>query len=186
MSRFLHYWDKNLPYFFQTFWVGLAIAVLLTFPAARWLRLPRFLVFGLLASATLVVAATLTPDVSEWVNPWCIKRIDSLWPVLHASTRDQRFMNTVLFVPLGFFAGLAAVRSRLWILAAVAALPLVIEIVQRVWLDLYRNCQIQDLFDNLWGLLIGAAVGALLGLAGGWRGQQSDVEESGGSAVPRA
>lgn len=180
MSRFLKYWGFHLPYFFEVFAVGLLLAVLLTIPVARLVRLPRFLVLGLLASLALVVAATLTPDASSGITDGCITQLISPLPTTDLQELDQRTMNTGLFVPLGFFVGLALVRGRWWILGAAAALPFLIEVIQLNWAAVHRSCQFQDLVDNLWGLALGCLIGGLLGLAGDWRGQPA--EES----LPRA
>jgi hypothetical protein len=137
------------------------LSAVLAAPMATTVRLPWFVVFGLGASLSLVVAATVTPSpVGAWGG--CLKAI-----MLPVDPRDlmvlnDRMLNTWLFVPLGFFAGYAAVR-RWWVLMLAMLTPLVVEGLQRMLPVLGRRCQFQDLIDNLWGVVLGAAAGIAVG-----------------------
>jgi hypothetical protein len=78
----------------------------------------------------------------------------------------QQLLNTLLFVPAGFFLVLAFARWRGgWVLvplglAALASYSLAIEEVQLHVARIDRACDVTDIIDNV----SGAAVGVLLGL----------------------
>ena len=54
---------------------------------------------------------------------------------------------------------------RWWVLVLAFGVPFAVELTQRAVEQLQRRCQFQDLVDNTWGLVLGAAVGVLLGFA---------------------
>ena len=79
---------------------------------------------------------------------------------------DQRILNVLLLVPVGLFASVVASRSRdavaPLVVAGAAALPVVYETGQQVFRGLDRSCDTTDLVDNLTGVLLGLAAGALV------------------------
>ncbi|GAB3065213.1 VanZ family protein [Phycicoccus sp. Root563] len=79
---------------------------------------------------------------------------------------DQRILNVLLLLPVGFFAAAVAGRLRgpvaLLVVIGAAALPVVFETGQQVFRGLDRACDTTDLADNLTGVLLGLAAGALV------------------------
>lgn len=164
MLQAVRFWSDQLPFFVPVFLFGLIVAGLLTAPLARWMRLPAFVVFGLLASVALILAATVPPDALRGASqPICKMRVAHLLPELGSLT-DARALNTALFAPLGFFVALAAIRGKPWLIAVALPLSITVEAVQLKWSVLGRGCEMQDVVDNMWGLLIGAAAGVVVGL----------------------
>jgi hypothetical protein len=80
----------------------------------------------------------------------------------------QQVLNTLLFVPAGFFLVLAFARWRGgWVLvpvglAALAAYSLAIEEVQLHVARIDRACDVTDIIDNVSGAALGVLLGVLL------------------------
>ena len=71
--------------------------------------------------------------------------------------------NIVMFIPLGFAIALVPrSRRKAAVLAAAVALPFAIEATQLVVVSLGRACESADISDNLTGLVIGLAAGAVV------------------------
>ncbi len=155
-------WITAVPLFPVVFGAGLVLAAVFSRPLARRARLADGVVFGLLASLSLIVAATLSPGV-DGVWGSCLRDVAHPLGPRGLLTGGDRSLNTWLFVPLGVFAALAA-RTRPWLLPAAFAVPFMVEGLQRALPWLGRRCQFQDLVDNAWGVVLGAAVGLLIGL----------------------
>ena len=155
-------WITAVPLFPVVFGAGLVLAAVFARPLAQRLRLSDGVMFGLLASLCLIGAATLSPGV-DGVWGSCLRDVAHPLGPRGLLTGGDRSLNTWLFVPLGVFAALAA-RSRRWVLPAAFAVPFVVEALQRAVPWLGRRCQFQDLVDNAWGVVLGAAVGLLIGL----------------------
>jgi glycopeptide antibiotics resistance protein len=85
---------------------------------------------------------------------------------LHELIRvDDRSLNVLLFIPLGVSLGLLPRSRRTAVLVLAAVLfPFVIETTQLLVPALSRGCESVDVIDNLTGLAIGLAGGAILGL----------------------
>ncbi len=154
-------WLTAVPLFPLVLGAGLVMAAVVARPLAARMRIPDGMMFGVLASLSLVAAATLSPGV-DGVWGGCLR------DVAHPLGRGllaggDRSLNTWLFVPLGLFAALGA-RFRPWLLPAAFAVPFVVEGLQRTVPWLGRRCQFQDLVDNTWGVILGAAAGLLIGM----------------------
>jgi glycopeptide antibiotics resistance protein len=133
----------------------------------------RWLVLGALLSVGLVVAITLTPldaaaSTAQGIGqgsfvleapPTKIFRSPSeWWPI------DDRSLNILLFVPLGF---VVALMPRRWFLPAVVVAllaPVVVEGLQWLLPVLRRDPQWQDVADNM----VGVVVGVLIAVAARW------------------
>lgn len=161
----------GLPFFLVILGVGLVLSVVGAAALARRLREPWLVTFGFCASLALVLAATLTPSPGSVVGPCLTDTARPLGPSGLELLTTARSLNTWMFVPLGVFVGYLAVR-RWWFLVVGVACPVLIEAVQRLLPALGRRCQYQDVIDNLWGLLLGALVGLVLGLLMPWFGQR--------------
>ncbi|MFN8183084.1 MAG: VanZ family protein [Candidatus Nanopelagicales bacterium] len=155
-------WITAVPLFPVVFGAGMVFSAVFARSLARRLGLTPGIVFGLLASLSLVVAATLAPG-SGGVWGTCLREVVHPLGPRGLLAGGDRALNTWLFVPLGVFAALAA-RRRPWLLPLAFTVPFLVEAVQRVTPWLGRRCQFQDLVDNTWGLVLGAAVGLLIGL----------------------
>jgi len=73
--------------------------------------------------------------------------------------------NILLFVPLGIAIALLPGRMRRVAIPAGVLLPVAIEALQRQATILNRSCQSADVVDNIAGLLIGLAIGAVVTLS---------------------
>jgi hypothetical protein len=84
-------------------------------------------------------------------------------------------LNVVLFVPLGIaLALLPRSRERSIAIAAAVALPFAIETIQYIVPALGRYCDSADVADNLTGLVVGLAIGAVAGGAAAHRKRAAD------------
>jgi hypothetical protein len=97
----------------------------------------------------------------------------------------QQLLNTLLFVPAGFFLVLAAARWRVgWVLVpfglgALAAYSLAIEEIQLHVARIDRACDVTDIIDNVSGAAIGVLLGVLLLPAlRPWRAKRRRVVET--------
>jgi VanZ like protein len=97
----------------------------------------------------------------------------------------QQLLNTLLFVPAGFFLVLATARWRAgWVLVpfglvALAAYSLVIEEIQLHVARIDRACDVTDIIDNVSGAAIGVLLGVLLLPAlRPWRAKRGRVAET--------
>lgn len=155
-------WLNSVPLFGLVLVAGLVLSAVLAGPVSRSVGLHWFVVFGLAASLSLVVAATLTPAAAGQWGP-CLRGIEAPVDPRDLIGRSDRVLNTWLFVPLGLFAGYAGVR-KWWVLVLTFCAPFAVEGLQFAVSRLDRRCQFQDLVDNVWGLVLGAAVGVVAGL----------------------
>lgn len=143
--------------------VGLAVSLLLWWPVVRctqWSAIPTLLAF---LSLSVVLALTLAPGGhrDEGGARACILGAPSqLRAQLGSiSTSPEALLNTVMLVPLAFFAVLAIRRA--WpVVLAVLLLPAVIELAQTRIPG--RTCSGMDYVTNAAGGLAGALLGALV------------------------
>ena len=70
--------------------------------------------------------------------------------------------NVVALIPLGFaIASIPRSRRKLAVLLGAIALPFAVESIQYIATPLGRACQSSDVIDNLTGLFLGLAAGAV-------------------------
>ncbi len=147
---------------------AVVVALVAAGRAGRALEIGRPLAFLALVSLGGIVALTLTPhvgDVEGYARTCHIRSLSLIGPSELLSVND-RSLNVLLFIPLGFAVGLLP-RSRRSLAVAVGAvvLPVEIEMIQLLAPLLERTCQADDVLDNLTGLALGAAAGIAVHLA---------------------
>ncbi|MFI5955400.1 VanZ family protein [Cryptosporangium sp. NPDC051539] len=149
--------------------IVLALAAVGWRPIVRKLGTHPIVAAGLLLSLAGIAIVTLTPAPAPFANPWqgwgCIRagwQPDWLpWPF--TGSINGRSLNVWMFVPLGVFTALTGKRKStpLTLTAFGVLIPIGIEAAQRV-LPLNRFCDTRDVADNVYGLLIGVALGLLV------------------------
>jgi VanZ family protein len=147
--------------------VAVVLAVWLSAPVAPRLRTPRIVAALLLFGFGLVVAATLVPDAGgmrgEASDGVCDLSRIGLAPLDELTRVSLTSLNVLLFVPLGLAVGLLPpTRTAAVVTVAAVLLTFVVEGIQLVVAGLGRGCQSADVFDNLLGLAIGMAIGAVV------------------------
>jgi glycopeptide antibiotics resistance protein len=165
-------WVSPLPWLVPVCLLALVVSTLASGWVARALDIRRPVAWMMLLSLGVIIAATLTPLVAD-------SRLD----LIHPGSCDLSRMgppapnqfpwhgdvlgNILMFIPLGFaIAVVPRSRRKAALLVAAVALPIVIEATQLVVVPLGRACESGDVVDNLTGLFIGLAVGAVVsGLA---------------------
>ena len=161
-----------LPWFLPGTFVAVVLGAALARPLGRLLRVRAAIAWALVITFGMIVSATLTP-LHGLFNPAAIggtcdfSRM-GLAPLRDVSHLGDTSLNILLFVPFGMTIGVVPGRRQKAILVILAiALPFMIETVQLLVPAIERGCQSADVFDNLTGLVIGLAIGALgLWLAG--------------------
>lgn len=150
----------NLPLLLPVVLVGLFIAVACGRLLSRRLRCPWWVAVALVASLTLVIAVTLTPQsISEDV----INAGEISWPFTWIlALLDERALNVLLFVPLGFTTALIGSRVLWFAVVGVLALPWAVEGIQYLVTWLSRDAQWQDVVDNTVGAVIGLGIGLVV------------------------
>jgi VanZ family protein len=108
-------------------------------------------------TVAVMLAVSLAPDVGREAAGSCSFDLRAQPPW----TSDQRLLNVLMYVPVGFLAVLAVGgrRSRaIAVVAGVLALAAVVELVQQVHL-VGRSCDVADMVDNWIGAALGASIG---------------------------
>ncbi|WP_431682827.1 VanZ family protein [Kitasatospora sp. KL5] len=149
---------------------SLLLALLLSRPAGRLLAAHRAAGFLLVLALGGIATLTLLPDVRRplWENARyaadaCVLDRAGPRPLAELLTATQSSLNVALFVPLGAAVALAGTwPRRAAATAAALALPVGVEALQYALPVLGRACDEQDVWDNLFGLAIGALLGLLL------------------------
>jgi hypothetical protein len=158
----------ELPLFVPVVLVFVAGAVAGAERFARATGAARGLGVLVIVAIGVVVAATLTPSANAFRGALGSGTCD-LTRLRPADLADylrpgETLGNVLLFVPLGLvLALLPHSRTRTGLLALAVALPFVVEAVQLSVPGLDRTCQGEDVVDNLLGLGVGLALGALAG-----------------------
>jgi glycopeptide antibiotics resistance protein len=161
-----------LPWFLPGTALFTLIGLLVARPLARWLQTHPVIAWGLVVSFGIVVSATLTPlrgvfNFAATGGACDFSRI-GLAPLDDLGEINDTTLNILMVIPLGIALGLLGRSGRMALLiAAAVALPFVIETTQLLIPALERGCQSADVFDNLTGLAIGLAIGALASLLAG-------------------
>jgi VanZ family protein len=158
---------SELPWLLPGSVVAFVLGAVLSPAVARALGVRRVVAWGLLLSFGVIVAATLTPLQGAFAGDVSSGTCDfsRLGPasIEELQTDRDAVLNMLLFVPFGFAIGITP-RSRLKaiILAVAIAMPFAIEAIQMLAPLLGRGCQSADVADNLVGLVVGVAAGAVV------------------------
>jgi VanZ family protein len=148
--------------------LALVVSTLASGPVARGLDVRRPVAWMLLMSVGVILAGTVTPlavesrlalshpgscDLSR-IGPPSLDELFGPGDVLG---------NILMFIPLGFTIALVPRSHRKTaVLVAAVAFPFLIEATQLLVAPLGRGCESGDVVDNLSGLLIGLATGAVV------------------------
>ncbi|MEV7186259.1 hypothetical protein [Kitasatospora sp. NPDC093102] len=157
----------GMPMFWPGLLLSLVPAALLNRPVGRLLRAHWVVGFVLLLGLGGVVTATLLPEAFELsedaVRQCALEggRPRSPYELLHVRHIELKLAT---YAPVGFAAALAGTRRRAAVaLLGAAALPFAVSAVQYALPAIGRNCDVQDVWDGVQGVALGAAVGLAAG-----------------------
>ena len=151
----------TLPWLVQGIAVAFVVAVLVSEPFGRWLRVRRSVAWLAAFSLGVILAGTLSPQEPPFgLPPGAARTCDltrmGLAPPSELVPVTDATLNILLFAPLGLAIGLAPSSARKAIvLLGAAALPFAIEGLQLLVTLMRRGCESADVVDNLTGLVIG-------------------------------
>ncbi len=172
-----------LPWFLPGMVASVAVSLAAGGRVGRALGARRAVGSLLVLSLGIVVSATLTPlrgviEFGATGQGACDFSRLGLAPLRELLRVNDTSLNILMFVPLGMVLGIVPrSRRKAALVAGAIALPFAIETIQLLVPALDRGCQSADVIDNLTGLVIGLAAGAVIGwLAPGHR---QPVEEPG-------
>lgn len=156
--------------FFPGLAVSVVAAVLLGRRVGRLLGGGWAIGFGLVMALGVVLSATVTPSHGALVNGVAGSGTCDLsrgLPTLaELAWPGEALLNILLFVPLGLAIGLCPPsRIRVLLVVGAFALPFAVELLQYRVTRLGRQCQSEDVVDNLIGLCVGLAIGLALATA---------------------
>jgi hypothetical protein len=155
------------------FWPGLLLSLV---PAALWnrqvgrlLRAHWVVGFLLLLGFGGVVVATLLPEAFRWpqdaVRHCTVEggRPRSPYELLHVRHIELKLAT---YAPVGFAAALAGTRRRRAVaLLGAAVLPFAVSALHYAVPVIGRHCDVQDVWDGVQGVVLGAALGLVAGPA---------------------
>ncbi|MFF7989628.1 hypothetical protein ACFZDG_07530 [Kitasatospora xanthocidica] len=157
----------GMPMFWPGLLLSLAPAALLNRPVGRLLRAHWAVGFVLLLGLGGVVVATLLPEafqLSEDAVRHCTVaggRPRSPYELLHVRHIELKLAT---FAPVGFAAALAGTRRRAAVaLLGAAVLPFAVSALHYALPVIGRDCDVQDVWDGVQGVVLGAAAGLLIG-----------------------
>lgn len=159
----------EIPWFWPGTALALAIGLALGDRVGRALRTKPVIGTGLLVAAGIIVSATLTPGREALESGAIGAGSCDVTRIGPASLTDliafnETTLNVLLFVPLGVAISLRpSSRWKALLAVGAAASPLAIELVQMLVPSFDRACESADVLDNLTGLGLGLALGALAG-----------------------
>jgi glycopeptide antibiotics resistance protein len=159
----------TVPWFLPGVGVSVVLVLLLGKPIGRALGVGRNATAALIVSLGIILSATLTPlrpaiDFGATGSGVCDLSRVGLAPLGELLRFHDAGLNVLMFIPLGVTIGLFPRSRRTAAFAAAAiALPFVIETIQLLLPVLDRACESADAFDNLTGLVVGLAGGAVAG-----------------------
>jgi hypothetical protein len=166
----VRWWASPLPLLGPGVVLALVLGTLACGRVARWLGVRRPVAWVLLVSAGVILAATMTPLSAglgaDLAHPGScdLSRI-GLAPIEDLRLHSDVLGNIVMFFPLGFAIALVPrSRRKAALLGAAFAFPFLIEATQLVAVSLNRACESADVVDNLTGLVLGLAAGAVVAL----------------------
>lgn len=161
-------WVTELPWLIPGCLLALAVSILASGSVARRLGCSRPVAWLLLMSLGVILSGTLTPlavgGALERSHPGTCDLSRVGFPsLLELVSPGDALGNILMFVPLGFaIAVLPRSRGKVAVVVCAVALPFVIEMTQLLVIPLGRACESADVVDNLTGLVIGLAAGALV------------------------
>ncbi|WP_097238479.1 hypothetical protein [Streptomyces sp. 1331.2] len=157
----------GMPMFWPGLLLSLVPAALLNRPVGRLLRAHWAVGFLLLLGLGGVVVATLLPEafrLSEDAVRHCTVaggRPRSPYELLHVRHIELKLAT---YAPVGFAAALAGTRRRAAVaLLGAAVLPFAVSAVHYALPAIGRSCDVQDVWDGVQGVVLGAVVGLLVG-----------------------
>jgi hypothetical protein len=156
---------NGLERFLPAFEPALALSLLVGYLWARVARIRVILGAATVASVIVILALTLSPSGAlpdEGTLGVC--NLAAWRPeTLELFGIGEDTLNIALFAPLGFvLAFYPTSRTRSALIAAALGLPFAIEITQLLVTSLGRYCDSMDVADNLIGLVLGFASGAIV------------------------
>jgi hypothetical protein len=160
---------SSLPGLLPGVVVALVVSLVACRSLGRWLGVRSSVAWLLLFVAGVILAATLSPLDLMGEYDYGIRGACDLSRTVPASLADVQTGrdvagNIVIFIPLGLAIGVAPwSRRKVALLLLAIAMPFAIETVQLIATPLGRSCQSSDVVDNLTGLVVGVAAGAVLG-----------------------
>ena len=172
MSLLSAWFSGPVPLFLPGFALWSLASIAISGRTARALDTSRPVALLLLVSLGFGLSATLSPTgeamAGEALSGGTCDLTQMGLPPLSMLTRpNDVVLNIILFVPLGIALGLLpAVRRTFIIIALAFAVPLLIETLQLLLVDLGRGCESADVINNMLGIAvgIGMAVVARVGL----------------------
>jgi hypothetical protein len=159
----------TLPWLVPGTVIALVASILGSPAVGRWLNIPRSVAWLLLFSLGVTLAITISPLSGATVPSPGTPRTCNLsrtWPPSPADLLrgEDVALNVLMLVPLGVAIGFMPMsRRKLVVVVAAIALPPTIELIQLLAAELGRACQGADVADNVTGLAIGIAAGAIAG-----------------------
>jgi len=165
--------SRALPWFLPGLAISVAIGLVASGGVGRALGVRRALAAALIVSLGTILSATLTPlraalQFGAVGTGSCDFSRIGLAPLSELLRFNDTSLNVLLFMPLGVsIAFMPRSRPVVIILVAAIALPFAVEMTQLLvpWLD--RACESADVVDNLTGLVLGLAGGAVVGRLAG-------------------
>ncbi|MGW3076241.1 hypothetical protein [Kitasatospora sp. NPDC001132] len=157
----------GMPMFWPGLLLSLVPAALLNRPVGRLLRAHWAVGFVLLLGLGGVVVAMLLPDafrLSEGGVRHCAVeggRPRSPYELLHVRHIELKLAT---YAPVGFAAALAGTRRRAVVaLLGAASLPFAVSALHYALPAIGRACDVQDVWDGVQGVVLGAALGLVAG-----------------------
>ncbi len=174
MSLVTTWFSGPVPLFLPGFLLWTLVSVVLSSRAARALDTSRPVALLLLVSLGFGLSATLSPTGEAFAGEalaggTCDLRQLGLPPLSQLTRPNDVVLNIILFVPMGIALGLLP-RSRrtMVVIAAAFTVPLVIETLQLVLVDLGRGCESADVINNMLGVAVGIGIAVAARLVHAW------------------
>ena len=162
-----HWFEFRYPTILPVAILAIVLATLLCTAVAHRLGTGRRVAWLLMASLGFILALTIAPSrqaLTVGMTGPVACDLSRIGPASLATyaRMDDPFLNILVFVPFGLAVGLLPAGRAKWsILVAAVLLSPAIETTQALVVAMGRSCESGDIFDNLFGLAIGVAVGLL-------------------------
>ena len=158
---------NEVPWLVPGSLIALVVSLLAARPVGRWLGVSAVVAGVMILNLGVFLAATLTPQAFGFPVEVAVARTCDMSRIGLASPADwfnppDTAGNIIALIPLGFaIALIPSSRRKAAVLIGAVALPFVIESIQLIASPLGRGCQSSDVIDNLTGLFLGLAAGAV-------------------------